>query len=233
MLSLNRFPFQRIGSLTVDDYGVCSLANRPLTCTLQQLENAGIPTDIPRDQTYSAVDTYLSDILACHDSRVRHMRNSIHDTSDGEEQLSALTMMRALLRCFTDRDLRYGPFNLMLTDIHQSNIFVDNDWNIKAMIDLEWACARPVEMQHPPYWLTGCSLDDLGGDKLIAYSAMHAEFLAAFEKEERLLGKPGIPSTRVMRSVGSRELLVLVCIRQSKWALQPICHVYSAEVRKA
>jgi hypothetical protein len=200
ILSLNRFPLPRIGSLTIDDYGVSSLTNRPLTCTLQQLENFGIPTDIPRDLTYSTVDTYLLDILACHDNRIRHMRNSIHNTSDGEEQLSALTMMRALLRHFTNRDLRYGPFVLTLTDIHQSNIFVDNNWNITAMIDLEWACARPIEMQHPPYWLTSCSLDGLSGENLKAYSTVHSEFLEAFEMEERLLGNANIPYTRIMRT---------------------------------
>lgn len=110
ILLLDRFPFPRIGSLTIDDHGVSSLTNRPLTCILQQLENFGIPTDIRRDPTYSTVDAYLSDVLAYHDNRMRHVPNSIHNTSDGQEQLSALTTMRALLRHFTNRDLRYGPF---------------------------------------------------------------------------------------------------------------------------
>jgi len=199
ILSLDRFTFPRIGSLTIDDHGVLSLTNRPLTCTVQQLENLGIPTDIPRDLTYSTVDAYLSDILAYHDNRIRYMPNSMHNTLDGQEQLSALTIMRALLRHFTNRDLRHGPFVLTLTDIHQSNIFVDSNWHITAMIDLEWACARPIEMQHPPYWLTSCSLDGLDGKHLEAYSSVHSEFLEAFETEERSLGKGDIPSTRLMR----------------------------------
>lgn len=32
-----------------------------------------------------------------------------------------------------------------LTDLHQSNIFVDNDWHITAIVDLEWACSRPIK----------------------------------------------------------------------------------------
>jgi hypothetical protein len=67
------------------------------------------------------------------------------------------------------------------------------------MIDLEWACARPIEMQHPPYWLTSCSLDGLDGEHLKAYSRMHSEFLEAFETEERSLGNADIPHTRIMR----------------------------------
>ncbi|RDL34710.1 Uncharacterized protein BP5553_07838 [Venustampulla echinocandica] len=199
ILSLNRLPFPRIGSLTIDDRGVIDLINRPLTCELQQLENLDIPTDIPRDQTYSTTDTYFSDLLACHDNRMRYMPNSIHNTSDGQEQLSALTIMRALFPHFTNRNLRHGPFVLTLTDLHQSNIFVDSNWHITAIIDLEWACARPIEMQRPPYWLTSCSLDGLDGEDLVAYSNAHSEFMEAFEMEERSLGKGDIPYTRVMR----------------------------------
>lgn len=199
ILSLGRFPFPRIGSLTIDNCGVLSLTNRPLTCTLQQLENLGIPTDIPRDQTYSSTDMYFADLLAYHDNRMRYMPNSIHSASDGQEQLSALTMMRAMFRHFTNRNLRDGPFVLTLTDLHQSNIFVDSNWHITAIIDLEWACARPIEMQHPPYWLTSCSLDGLDGEELEVYSSVHAEFMEAFEIEERSLGQGDIPQAQIMR----------------------------------
>lgn len=184
--------------MTIDDHGALSLTNRPLTCSLQQLENRGIPTEISRNTTYSSADTYFSDLLACHDNSIRYMPNAIHDAIDGQEQLSALTMMRALLRHFTDRDLRHGPFVLMLTDLHQSNIFVNSNWQITGIIDLEWACARPVEMQRPPYWLTGLALDGLIAD-LGSFQIAYTEFVKAFEAEERSLGKVDIPYTRMMR----------------------------------
>lgn len=200
ILSLARLPFPCIGSLTMDDHGVLGLTNRPLTCSLQQLENCGIPTDIPRNMTYSSTDTYLSDLLACHDNRMRYLPNSMHDTLDGQEQLSALTIMRALLRHFTNRNLRHGPFILTLTDLQPSNIFVNSNWQITAIIDLEWACVRPIEMQHPPYWLTSRSLDSLDAEYLEAYRTAHTEFMEAFEMEERSLGRLDIPHTRIMRN---------------------------------
>jgi hypothetical protein len=46
----------------------------------------------------------------------------------------------------------------MLTDLHGPNIFVDQDWHIKHIIDLEWACSLPIEMLGPPYWMTGCTV---------------------------------------------------------------------------
>ncbi|KAE8378416.1 hypothetical protein BDV26DRAFT_261654 [Aspergillus bertholletiae] len=190
ILSLAQFPFENIGSLTLDNNGAISLTNRPLTLRLQHLENESIPTNIDRDLTYSTTDAYLLDLLACHDSRIRFSPNSIRDEYDGQAQLSALTIMRALLSHFTCRDLRRGPFVLSLTDLHQSNIFVDNDWNIKYLVDLEWTCSRPVEMLHPPYWLTNRGVDQLGkGENLDAFSDMHREFMQALEQEEELLSK--------------------------------------------
>ncbi|TAQ86259.1 hypothetical protein B7494_g5429 [Chlorociboria aeruginascens] len=199
MLSLDRSPFPRIGSLTINDQGIVSLTNRPLTYTMQQLENLGVPTGIPRDRTYSSVDMYLLDTLAYHDNRMRHMPNSVHNTQDGQGQLSALTIMRALLRSLTNPDLRYGPFVLTLTDTHPSNIFVDSDWHITAMIDLEWACARPIEMQYPPFWLTSKPLTSRCGEDLEAFNSLRLEFLDAFQAEERLLGKADTPYTRIMQ----------------------------------
>jgi hypothetical protein len=119
--------------------------------------------------TYSGTDTYLSDLLTYHDNRMRYMPNSMHNIVDGQEQLSALTIMRAILQHFINRNLRHGPFILTLTDLYQSNIFVNSNWQITAIIDLEWACVRPIQMQHPPYWLTNRSLDSLDAEYLEAY----------------------------------------------------------------
>ncbi|KAH8425840.1 uncharacterized protein LDX57_003584 [Aspergillus melleus] len=92
--------------------------------------------------------------------------------------------MRAILPHFINRDFRRGPFVLSLTDLHQSNIFVDQDWNIKCLVDLEWACSRPVEMLHPPYWLTSRGVDQLEeGEHLDAFNNMHSEFMDAFARE--------------------------------------------------
>lgn len=139
MLSLAQSPLPRIGSLTIDKHDVLCLINRPLTLRLQHLENEGIPTNIDRSLTYSTTNAYLLDLLLCHDSRIRDQPNSIREQFDGQAQLSTLTAMRALIPQFANRDLRHGPFVLTLTDLHQSNIFVDNEWHIKYLIDPEWA----------------------------------------------------------------------------------------------
>ncbi|RHZ69166.1 hypothetical protein CDV55_106186 [Aspergillus turcosus] len=199
MLSLARVGFPRIGSLTMDNHAIVTLTNRPLTLQLHQLENESIPTNIPRDLTYTTTDTYVLDLLTCHDNRIRHQPNSIIDYSDGESQLSALAIMRALVPHFTNRELRYGPFILMLTDLHPSNIFVDGNGHVTCLIDLEWTCSQPAEMLRPPYWLTGRGIDQITDEHLEAYRARHEEFMAIWEEEERAYGS-AVPCADLMRA---------------------------------
>jgi hypothetical protein len=178
ILSLRRIPLPYIGAFTMDNKGVVRLANRPLALRLHQLENEGIPTNMKRSTTYTSVEPYLLDILAYHDSRLLHQPNSANDGPDCRGQMGALVSMRSLLHHFIDHDLRQGPFLLILTDIHQSNYFVDDEWNIRYIIDLEWACSRPAEMQRVPYWLTSQSIDSLLGENLSAFDCLREEFMA-------------------------------------------------------
>lgn len=187
MLSLSQSRLPCIGSWTLHSNGVLQLSNRPLTLRLHQLENEGIPTNINRSLTYPTADTYYLDLLSCHDSRIRHQPNSLNDENDGHAQMANLTIMRALLSHFTDRELRHGPFFYKLTDLHQSNIFVDSDRHIRCLVDLEWACSLPAETLRPPYWLTGRPADDLIGEHLDTFSKAHHEFMEIFEKEEKSL----------------------------------------------
>lgn len=188
ILTLAKVPLPRIGSLTMDNKGVVTLTNRPLKRQLHQLENLGISTDIPRDKTYISNDTYLLDLLACHDKRVRGHPNSIIDEDDGHSLLSALTIMRALVPQFTDQERRHGPFSLMLTDLHQSNIFVDDDWNVKSLIDLEWTCSQPTEMLRFPHWLSGRTMVEVTDEALVTYNERYEEFLTILESEQTTSG---------------------------------------------
>ncbi|KAL9017102.1 MAG: hypothetical protein Q9185_005562 [Variospora sp. 1 TL-2023] len=207
ILSLGRIPLARIGSFTLDNTGVLSLTNRPLTLRLQELENGGIPIDIRRGNTYNTVELYILDLLVYHDSRLRDQPNSINDEPDCRAQMAAITGMRAVLPHFIDRDLRDGPFLFTLTDIHQSNIYVDEQWHIKRLIDLEWACSLPMQMQNPPYWLTSQAVDHLTGERLAEYDKVREEFMEAFQHEEKLQqngwmlqrDNDDLPRTRTMR----------------------------------
>src|SRR5690606_19096983 len=96
-------------------------------------------------------------------------------------------------------DRRNGPYVLQMTDIHQSNIFVDDDWNITCLIDLEWICALPVEMLSVPYWLTNCSIDGIIDEEYGPFDEARQAFLGAVEEEgNRVRMEHDIPLTSTM-----------------------------------
>ncbi|KFY17973.1 hypothetical protein V492_00223 [Pseudogymnoascus sp. VKM F-4246] len=183
ILSISRIALPRIGSFVIDNNGFLSLTNRPLSIEIQTLENEEVSTNIRRDYTYTTVDSYIVDMLAVHDNRLRSQPNAINDVNDCVYQMSALGAMRTVMPLFLRRELRRGPFVFTLTDLHQSNIFVDEDWHITSLVDLEWGCSRPIEMVEPPYWLTNKAVDQMLPDE---YNKVRVEFMDILEEEERL-----------------------------------------------
>lgn len=126
-----------IGSLTITHNGALTVSNRPLTLQLHWLENEGIPTYSSRDTTYTSADSYLLDVLAYHDSRMIHQPNALNDEDDARRQMAAISIMRSVMPHYVNNRTKRGPFTLELTDLHQSNIFVDDNWYITTIIDLE------------------------------------------------------------------------------------------------
>lgn len=179
---MTRVPAPRIGSFIIDKDGYLRLANRPLSVEIEVLENEMIPTDIPRDYTYSTADSYVVDILGFHDNRLRYQPNAINNVGDCGYQLSVLTAMRTVFQSIYTRGFRRGPFVLNFTDCHQSNILVDEEWHITSLIDLEWTCTQPIEVFQPPYWLTNASVDQID---LAEYDTIRQEFMAVLKTEEQ------------------------------------------------
>ncbi|KAM5476973.1 hypothetical protein MauCBS54593_000244 [Microsporum audouinii] len=181
LLSLSHTPLPRIGSFIIDNNGLIILSNRPLTLEIQELENEYIPTNILRNYTYLTSDSYLTDIVSLHNNRLLYQPNAINDGSDYIQQVTTLTAMRVSIPLFFRQELRRGPFIFSLTDLHQSNIFVDQEWNITSLVDLEWGCSLPIEMVHPPYWLTSQSITTIDENK---YKGVWTEFILILLQED-------------------------------------------------
>ncbi|OBT49418.1 hypothetical protein VE00_00434 [Pseudogymnoascus sp. WSF 3629] len=185
-----RAPLPKIGSFIIDRNGFLRLENRPVSVEIFELENEEIPTDIPRDCTYSTADSYAMSIIGIHENRLRHQPNAIKDVGDYIYQTSALTAMRTVLPSFFKRECRHGPFLFTLTDLHQSNIFVDKNWNITSLVDLEWASTRLVEMFRTPTWLTSKACDEIAEEGQEEYDKVRVEFMDKFTAEEEQAQSP-------------------------------------------
>ncbi|KAL4880719.1 hypothetical protein BJY04DRAFT_228129 [Aspergillus karnatakaensis] len=211
IVSLAKVPQPRIGSWTVGNDGRLSLTNRPLLCHIQELENLKIPSGVARDTTYTSADTFCLDLLDGHDNRLRYQANAAFHDDDAKSQAVNLVLMRSMLSQFTDRSLRDSPFVMHLTDMHMSNIFVDKDWNITHLIDLEWACSVPLEHALAPCWLTDKAADQLTG----------AEY-ERFEKQQEtdtLIQYNGTPyslAATMDRVFDKRHYWYLTCLQTPK-----------------
>lgn len=216
MLSLTRLPQPRIGSFRFNTSdGTITLTNRPLISTIMLFENSGTPRTIQPRQLYQNSATFASDMLTLHDNYLLHYRHAVRDDAEARERLTIRTLLRAVSHHFVRPDHQNGPFLLQPTDLHQSNIFVDEDWNVTCLIDLEWICALPVEMLAVPYWLTNCSIDTIIDSQYAAFDETRQAFLSAMNEEAKAIPQAhDIPVTRMMQELwDSKTVWFWACIR--------------------
>lgn len=119
--------------------------------------------------------------------------NAAFDDEDCRGHMATRSLARLLSHRFTEREHRYGPFALQMTDVNRSNIYVDRDWNITCLIDLHWICALPVESLLAPYWLSGHAINKISEQE---FDKIQQEFIRAVEEEEsnETLGGEWLPS---------------------------------------
>ncbi|KAJ4527695.1 hypothetical protein HRR83_000448 [Exophiala dermatitidis] len=218
ILSLARLPQPTIGSFVFNPSdSTITLTNRPLMCNTMIFEHSGTPRTIQPFQTYQDTDSFVSDMLTQYDNHLLHDPHAVRDEDDARERMAIRTLLRAVSHHFINRSQRSGPFILQLTDFHQSNIFVDDDWNITCLIDLEWICALPAEILSVPYWLTNCSIDDIIDERYDKFNEARQIFLGIMEDEEAKNLQHehnNIQLTRTMRdSWVSKRVWFWACIR--------------------
>ncbi|KAM3486382.1 hypothetical protein MY8738_000598 [Beauveria namnaoensis] len=147
-------------------------------------ENEGYPLDIPRNTTFLNVKELVLYCLTAFDNRLLSQPNSITSRHDALAQMSGLTVAKTIFPQLFRRELANGPFVLTLTDLHKSNIFVNKDWEITCIIDLEFACSLPVEfLESPSCWLEDGLVHELAVDD---FAPKYAEFIEHLRHEEQL-----------------------------------------------
>lgn len=183
LVSLVRLPQPHIGAFRFDPVdGTVTLTNRPLTCTGMILENEGASRAIRPSQVYQTTDSFASDMLMLHDNHFLQPPHAALDEDDAGDRTTIRTLLRTVTHHFILPERRDGPFIMQLDGFHQSNIFVDDDWNVTCLIDLEWISALPVEMLSVPYWLTDCSIDSIMGDDYITFDQARQAFLTIMDE---------------------------------------------------
>nr|POE47132.1 hypothetical protein CFP56_00464 [Quercus suber] len=206
MLDLSKVPLPRIGSWTMDNKGAISLTNRPFHDLAAIWNRHGIPLHVPRDLTYSSAESYIYDLLGYQDIRMRYQLNSLLDRNDGISKLSSIVGLRAILPQLYKSRLTRETFTMNFPDLHQSNIFVDEDWNISRIIDFEFAYSCPSELIHVPSWLTSRGVDQLDGPDEEEYKILYDQFVEAVVTQETLIRRSDATSKRLREDWTSGRL---------------------------
>ncbi|KAL8407482.1 hypothetical protein RB594_006343 [Gaeumannomyces avenae] len=198
ILSLARVPQPRIGSFQFHDDGTISLTNRPLESTIARLENEGAPRTMPQNATYQATEAYVSDMLTFHDRSFLNHPNASWEETEFQAEFAAKAALRSLAHRYIRLESRTGPFILQHTDLHGGNVFVDDEWNVTCIIDLEWLCALPAESIKLPNWYICRGIDQLVGEDLVRFRFIKDEFTSALEEEEQAAAAC-LPLSRILR----------------------------------
>jgi hypothetical protein len=130
MLSLAKKTQSFIGSLRSNDDTSITLTNRPLLCTSSILESEGAPKILAK--TYKTCGHFIDDMLRFREKAFSKQPNAGNDEEDCHLQMLHITVLRLLKSQFVDSHSK-GPFVLQLTDLHSSNIIVDDHWNSCAL----------------------------------------------------------------------------------------------------
>ena len=187
MIHLAQAQHNHIGSLTVTEAGEIRMANRPLFLRLQWLENEGIETNIAREKTYDSALSYWLDLTNGHDNRLKTQPNSLVDKEDGQKQMAALQILRECMHRLLHSSSTKPGFFLTITDPTKANFFLDEEWHITAIIDLDGACFWPIEMLHPPMWLTNKAIDEIIEEEEQKFEVERTKFMNIFREEERIM----------------------------------------------
>lgn len=183
MVSCTRLRLPRIGIFRIDDCGYLRLDNRPISVQSTLHENEGLSRIMSRHTTYSSVNDFVLSELMAYETRFLEQPNAIVSRGDAQYQITGLATAKLILPQLLRDDLDAGPFVFALTDLHQSNIFVDENWNITCIVDLEFACSWPVEFYQAPHWLDVDFIDDVTPTD---FATRHADFVRHIEREEEL-----------------------------------------------
>ncbi len=211
-IQLRHCEFPHIGSLTldpIDDQTPIFLKNRALSIDINDHELGGLcPTSIiGPSKIYTTAIDYIYAQTRLLFNQFDKQQNCVYHEADARYHLYGLHQFRSILMSWLRKEYNEGPFILAHGDFRTANILVDQDLNIKGVLDWEWSRTVPVQMFLPPTWLRGDDIHDLLSFRGLGYGSHLADFrdvVKAREKELRCQGRGGedkIPLSKLWNGI--------------------------------
>ncbi|KAI9761729.1 MAG: hypothetical protein M4579_000823 [Chaenotheca gracillima] len=153
LIELSALRFESIGSIARNPQGSWAVSRRPLTYnTIDLLESANVQPNLEPSRTFTSSSEYLELLAAQHIHHLINQRNDIiKDEADCRRKYTARHLFQKIVKNLP-KDEDTGPFPLFCDDLRFSNMLVDKQLNITALIDFEFFYAAPVQFMHCPPW---------------------------------------------------------------------------------
>ncbi|KAI9755386.1 MAG: hypothetical protein M4579_004315 [Chaenotheca gracillima] len=188
LTQLRRQEFPCIGALTLQDDQSDKpwiLSDPPLTIDMNDQHVYNLcPKSVFTDRTFSTTVEYVYALYMLLSNRFYQQRNSVYDEEDAKDKIYALQQFKGMVFDWVKPEQNYGPFVLMHGDFRPSNVLIDDDHNILAIIDWEWSRTVPIQFFLPPTWFTGYD------SNVVAKYTYNARYFLEFMKFRRAIKRP-------------------------------------------
>ncbi|KAI9890637.1 MAG: hypothetical protein M1814_003835 [Vezdaea aestivalis] len=186
LTQLRRQEFPCIGSLTLDSHQGSWIIGNPQLIDLNDQHTYNLSPSRIINRTFGSTIEYVFALYQLLYNSFHKQRNSVYDEEDAREKVYALEQFKGILWGWIKEECNYGPFVLMHGDLRPSNILIDSDYNILAIIDWEWSRIVPVQLFLPPTWLTGCDADIVARPRRnVGYTLEYTKLYSAILRLER------------------------------------------------
>ncbi|KKK22873.1 hypothetical protein P175DRAFT_0527088 [Aspergillus ochraceoroseus IBT 24754] len=154
LLELSKPSFESIGCMTNNDGAITV---RPLTLNMNELVQLGnFPPSMLPQTTFATTSSYNK---ALAETQFLHLKTQRNDAFSSIEDCNAKYTARKIVCNLAESQglgisADSGPFKLFCDDLRPSNILLDQNMKIVAIIDWEFTYAAPLEYTFsPPWWL--------------------------------------------------------------------------------
>ncbi|RMZ82603.1 hypothetical protein DV738_g1553, partial [Chaetothyriales sp. CBS 135597] len=194
LIELSKCRFTHIGAVGRDESNTrWCVTKRPITLNMNQIVSCGnYPVKALPQHAFATANEYFTSLAETH---LTHLRTQINDAIDDEIDAQKKYVSRCLFlkiaKRFSTQD-NTGPFPLYCDDFRPSNVLVDEEMDIRGVIDWEFCYAAPVELTYcSPWWLLLKHPDDWRDGDLSTffeqYLPRHRFFIQILREEELAL----------------------------------------------
>lgn len=168
--------FDHAGSLMTDPEGA-TILTCPLSIDLNMLQLYETKQIIPCGKQSSVIDFAFCRYHVLFERLDQPF--SEMDEDDAQHEVFALEDFKGRLFSFIDPLLNHCPFVLAHGDLRPSNIIVNEDLTINAIIDWEWSGTIPRQFFIPPTWFAGHEASEVSSKE---YHLEYAKFYSILKE---------------------------------------------------